>query len=547
MTTKVTPTDTESEEWNFGEGSSEVRNRKRPRRKTNDAQLEISHHRQADYPLKLLIKLPVADAQIQARHPCGSANGAVNVSLFVLVKKLRTIDPKSSSANLSFILSLRWACPNLMGHRVDVSKLWVPKIGILNKDNMTTTADKPWFYPLTGDVRQIIHCEGTVANKSDLQSFPFDYDTVSIQIAAEIGTGDRYVRLRWQDDTATATNSNNGGKGGSGSAQKLLPRSASSVTPAYVGELHMEWQLLQGGNKVKRMDKRLHVNGNFSAVEVQLSLTRKYGFYLWKIMLLVWMIAIMSWSTFLIRDVDGRIDDTEVFVMRLEFTAALLLAAVSFLYISQESIPRLSYLTSLDLMLLFSFFNLFMVVIETVGVRIISQRSLATGSFFFKAFNGSSGADVVKQGAVLMNDYYYNTDTIVSCDIYAMIIYPIVFHCVELTIPLIALVKRKRWVQNLKKGLDGEVDVGLSCNTWEEEWKWMKSQKKGKHQQHMIQRSMSGRPEIDRNAVMMGDKEIEQNSRANLFAGAGSNRGVPEPPVVPKSKKEDAVRKGVDL
>ena len=64
----------------------------------------------------------------------------------------------------------------------------------------------------------------------------------------------------------------------------------------------------------------------------------------------------------------------------------------------------------------------------------------------------------------------------------------------------------------------------------------MKSQKKGKHQQQTIQRSISGRPEIVRNAVMMGDKEIEQNSRANLFTG--SNR-VP--------KKEAAVRKGVDL
>ena len=224
MTTKVTPTNTETEEWNFGEGSSEVRHRKRKRRNTSDAQLEVSHHRQKDFPASLLIKLPVADAQIQASHPCGSANGAVNVSLFVLVKKLRSIDPKSSSANLSFILSLRWECPDLAGHRVDVSKLWVPKIGILNKDNMTTTADKPWFYPLTGDVRQIIHCEGTVANKSDLQSFPFDYDTVSIQIAAEIGTGDRYVRLRWQDDTAAAISSINGGKKWRQLAQQMLKK-----------------------------------------------------------------------------------------------------------------------------------------------------------------------------------------------------------------------------------------------------------------------------------------------------------------------------------
>ena len=99
-------------------------------------------------------------------------------------------------------------------------------------------------------------------------------------------------------------------------------------------------------------------NGNFSALEIQLTLSRKYGFYLWKIMLLVWMIAIMSWSTFLIRDGTGRLNDTEIFVMRLEFTAALLLAAVSFLYISQESIPRLDFFFNpLILFKIFFFFG----------------------------------------------------------------------------------------------------------------------------------------------------------------------------------------------
>ena len=180
-----------------------------------------------------------------------------------------------------------------------------------------------------------------MANESDLRPFPFDYDSVRILIAAEIGTGDRYVRLRWQESNSLEKHD----------------RSASAITPPYVGTQNMEWDLVNGGNSVVRMDERHNVTGHYTAIEVQLRLTRRYGFYLWKIMLLVWMIACMSWSTFLVKGEDGRID-SESFIERLNYTAALLLAAVSFLYISQESIPRLSYLTSLDTMILFSFFNL---------------------------------------------------------------------------------------------------------------------------------------------------------------------------------------------
>jgi hypothetical protein len=506
MSTKVIPIKSNGgeESWNFGEGSetSNIRQRTRSRRKTNDSELMVSHHRQADYPIDLLLKLPIAGEQVVVSHPHGAANGACNVSLFVLFKKLRNIDPKSCSANLSMILSVRWCCPDLAGYRIqDVNDLWTPKIAVLNKDNMELKPDPPWFYPLTGDVRQIIHCEGTVANKSDLATFPFDYETVSIQIAAEIGTGDRYVRLRWQDDTTARRREN------SLNDNQFPPRTASSVTPNYVGELHMEWELLKGGNKIKRMKKRLHVNGHFSAIEIQLSLTRKYGFYLWKIMLLVWMIAIMSWSTFLIRDVTGRLDDTEIFVMRLEFTAALLLAAVSFLYISQESIPRLSYLTSLDLMLLFSFFNLFMVVMETVFVRAMSRRSKLTGSFFYnqQLNNENKSAHV--------DDFYYNTDSIIQVDTHALIIYPIVFHFVELIIPFVALMKRKKWVNKLvNSGLDGHVGYGLSCNTWEEEWNYM-SKNDDVNDKKLIERTISGRTIND----TRGNDESIDTQKSNLF------------------------------
>ena len=333
-------------------------------------------------------------------------------------------------------------------------------------------------------------------------------------IQAEIGTGDRYVRLRWQNDTTNPARVN-------------MPRTASSVTPPYVGNLHMEWQLIRGGNKIKREPKRQNVNGNFSAIQIDLSLTRKYGFYMWKIMLLVVMIAIMSWSTFLIRDENGRLDDTEIFVMRLEFTAALLLAAVSFLYISQESIPRLSYLTSLDCMILYSFFNLFLVVIETVLIRVASQRS-SEGGYFFKNPEIEAAAILARTNGTATSLNVHDTAYIVSHDQLAMRIFPVVFAVIEIAIPIKALWHRHAWLKELKShhALDGEVDKGLTFETWEEEWSWMKHSSEGKEkarrqtmrQQKEVGDAAERRPSLTgsqlqmfqvKNANSMNDKDLK--------------------------------------
>ena len=424
---QITDIEDDYDAWYSAGGEKTTSARKKLPKRASSSDLRDKHHRQADFPRARLAQLDVATDEQASAHPHLSRR-PVNVFLFVLIKKLRGINPKHANADISFILNLRWRVPGLQGKRIDdMSKLWTPKIGIINEDRLTMKREIPWFYPDTGDVRLIVHCDGTVANESDLRTFPFDYDSLRIKIAAEIGTGDRYVRLMWQSD-----------------------RLASAITPKQVGTQNMERDLVPGGNAVVRFPRRENVTGYFTAIEVQLRLTRRYGFYLWKIMLLVWMIACMSWSTFLVRSEDGRIDP-EAFIERLNFTAALLLAAVSFLYISQESIPRLSYLTSLDTMILFSFFNLFGVMVETVAVRIMSTMSV------------SPEVDGIK-------NYTFTIKQLETVDTWGMYISAGTFHLVEFIIPIYALGHRWRWLRRVKKnGPQGYLDPGLLKMTGEAE------------------------------------------------------------------------------
>ena len=147
---------------------------------------------------------------------------------------------------------------------------------------------------------------------------------------------------------------------------------------------------------------------------------------------------------------------------------------------------RLSYLTSLDCMILYSFFNLFMVVIETVIVRMMSQRSL-DGSWT-KAIGGlADSVDVTMMESIeggqegnATEAFFYSTNLIINIDLITLTIYPILFHVVELALPIYALYLRRKYLKKIVSGTDGDVDYGLSCETWTEEWEWMNNKGKEK-------------------------------------------------------------------
>ena len=125
-----------------------------------------------------------------------------------------------------------------------------------------------------------------------------------------------------------------------------------------------------------------------------------------------------------------------------------------------------------------------MVVIETVIVRIMSQRSL-DGSWT-KATGGlADSVDVTMMKSVeggeegnATEDFFYSTNLIVNLDLITLTIYPILFHVVELALPIYALYLRRKYLKKIVSGTDGDVDYGLSCETWTEEWEWMNNEGK---------------------------------------------------------------------
>jgi hypothetical protein len=361
---------------------------------TSSSSLHDVHHRQADYPCEDLKQLCEATSKDAGRHPKGGGKGAVDIKMFVKFKKFTRFDYEAGNVNLSFTITLRWNVPNLKGHRlIDVNDLWKPTLTILNGDVLEIDRDDPWWYPGTGDVKQVLHFHGTVANDSDLQHFPFDVDRVRLVIVAGIGTGDRYVRLMWQ------TSDNN------------ISHEACDMTSKHFDEQNYEWDLMSQHNAVWRLYPVRGVCGQRTGIEIRLHFERSFWYYLQKIVLLVELIGVMSWFAVMYRDPDTKRVDMENLRERLDFVAALLLTCVAFMYTANENIPKVNYWTVLDKVLLTSFLRLFWIMVESVIMSFVSEESY--GFLSNSTFHTSSQTIVYIDngmfwiGQVLLMSYQY--------------------------------------------------------------------------------------------------------------------------------------------
>jgi hypothetical protein len=86
---------------------------------------------------------------------------------------------------------------------------------------------------------------------------------------------------------------------------------------------------------------------SYSRFAFELGIERKSVFYLWKVILPLLLLVVLSWSVFWMSD--------EPLARRTGVTLTTLLTVVAYQFIVSEALPRLAYLTHLDSLMLLSF------------------------------------------------------------------------------------------------------------------------------------------------------------------------------------------------
>ena len=112
----------------------------------------------------------------------------------------------------------------------------------------------------------------------------------------------------------------------------------------------------------------------YSQIRVEIGIERAYGYYLTKVLLLLVILVMMSWVVFVFPtdDLSGRSGTT----------MTLFLAAIAFNFIISATLPKVSYMTKMDIYLLVCYAFIFLSVVQS-GIVYTLARYLDLGDVAF--------------------------------------------------------------------------------------------------------------------------------------------------------------------
>jgi len=194
----------------------------------------------------------------------------------------------------------------------------------------------------TGKVRQKIMLTGTITNYMDLSDFPFDWDDIVIQIRPLTLT-DKDMEFELDEGLAEE--------------ERVGFEAAMGMVDWHVGV----------PSYVNYLQYRASNNTYAPTIDMSIPIVRKFQFYIYRVLLILSLINIMSFFTFSM--------DTTDFSNRVSINVTLFLAAVAFIFTISSNLPKLPYLTLLDRVLTSSFLFLFGAVVENYIVYLLANSS----------------------------------------------------------------------------------------------------------------------------------------------------------------------------
>ncbi|XP_052827029.1 cys-loop ligand-gated ion channel-like isoform X2 [Octopus bimaculoides] len=261
----------------------------------------------------------------------------VRVQIVVQFAKVGEIDTLKEQYSADVIVKGKWREPALDGQThtalegIDIKKYWSPKLYIENtlgdpKENIRHRVnfnDKGEAYIVE---KRVI--KGTFMENLELNDFPFDVQDLTVTVASELPSYE--VELIEDIDEHHVVN-----------------------RQSFVDE--QEWHLYMHTETEKKelAIDQADATVRRSALSVKCRAARRPGYFVWNIFMVTFLICSLAFTTF---SVDKKYPQN-----RLQLSFTLVLTAVAFKSVVNQSLPRISYLTYMDKYLLIS-----MVMLSTV-------------------------------------------------------------------------------------------------------------------------------------------------------------------------------------
>lgn len=289
----------------------------------------------------LLPSLAWAESPPEAPVRPGPLSQPTRVAIGVYLLDVSEIDDARQTLRLDFMLWLHWQDGRLAsaraGHRrVPPGDVWNPRIQIINERSLENKLPDLVDVDADGGVLYVQRISGTISSSTDLADFPFDEQVFQIRTIAG-GFAPEEVDLVIEP-------------GRTGRAARL------SIADWDAGPLTAENFLFD-----YTADGRVFPGCAFAFVA-----KRHSGFYLWKVVLPLVIVVLMSWTVFWI--------DPSTTGAQVAVAATSILALIAYQFVLGDLVPRLSYLTRQDRFLIGSMFLVFLALVEVVTTSAFARQ-----------------------------------------------------------------------------------------------------------------------------------------------------------------------------
>jgi hypothetical protein len=281
-----------------------------------------------------LLNPPVSD---DYRMPVAIAMRVINVS---------DVDEVGQRFKVVGYLTAHWKDPRLAFtplaprekfRTYSSEQVWHPRFDFVNGVVPHSAYDVTMRVFPDGTVRYSERSSAELSNTYRLRTFPFDRQTLEILIHPTVA------------DDALVT---------------LLPEGvgAMSAEPRVYDSL-AQWEITGMGAAIERVPGA----GGDSIGEVRftISIARHFNFYIWKVFLPLLLMVVLSWTVF-------WIDPTEL-SSQVQISVTTILTVIAFAFAIQANLPKVPYLTFIDVFFLICYLFVFATAIELTAVHLAGR------------------------------------------------------------------------------------------------------------------------------------------------------------------------------
>lgn len=257
------------------------------------------------------------------------------ITLGILVADITGVDDVAQTISGDFILEMRWQDKRLVeqaGCRIPISQIWAPQLQILNSYNLIAkrTFQKDQVeVEADGHIHYYQRYFGSISTYHHLARFPFDSHIFLIRITSTDYNTDE-ISIRADTDFTRVADLIN------------IP----------------DWTIGKVQATVETIDMA-EIRYPRSIFILKIPAVRNSNFYIWKVMVPLVLIVMMSWVVFWINPVK--------FGPQLGLSATAMLTLIAFQFAQTGVLPKLSYFTIMDKLILGSSLLVFLSFFESAA------------------------------------------------------------------------------------------------------------------------------------------------------------------------------------